>query len=426
MEYTHSRLELDQIRLLQIADATPHNLRFNVVHVSRTSAPPYTALSYTWGDEKAEEDIYLDGKDFLIRRNLWSALHYLIPFSRMAGWKHIWVDAICIDQDNDSERNVQVKSMDATYREAAVVSVWLGLMPGWEQYRYRSLDPVKTFDIESFDWKDYMEDLANRPYWSRIWVIQEFLLASDVALYCSGSLVDYQDFKMLMELPSTTASATADDPHLASSFVAGRHPDKHPDFAQSLHDLVESHAQAECGNPRDRIFALLGLISDLERSLLQRFLPDYSLTSEEVITIAFAHMTQYSHRDTVLSNKVYQGLGIRSERQKAKLLRRAKDFNYAGCTTRDDFLAQMAVHYENEQARLYASNFNLDRTGTSTDAHYDNELNSHGVDFSDFQRANGGAADRSTGLGFGRVMSTLFLVVGAFMLGKFWAEKRRW
>jgi hypothetical protein len=241
MKYTHSRLEFNHIRLLRVIDATPQNLRFDVVHVSRTSAPPYTALSYTWGDEKAGEHIYLDGKHFSIRRNLWFALHYLIRFSRNAGWKHIWVDAICIDQDNDSERNVQVRSMDATYREAVVVSVWLGLMPGWEQYRYTSPDPVKTFDIECFHWMGYMEDLANRPYWSRIWVIQEFLLAQDIHLYCGGTRVEYDIFKCLMELPSTTVSATVDDPHLASSFMAGRHPDKYPRSTQSLHDLVESH-----------------------------------------------------------------------------------------------------------------------------------------------------------------------------------------
>jgi hypothetical protein len=399
MEYTHSRLELNQIRLLQVIDGNSQNPRFSVVHVARKSAPPYTALSYTWGDEKTEEQIHLDGKRFMVRRNLWSALHYLIPHFRDAGWRHIWVDAICIDQDNDSERNAQVRSMNATYRDAAVVSVWLGLMPGWERYRYRFLDPIKTFDVEPFDWMDTMEDLANRPYWSRIWVIQEFLLARNVHLYCSGSRIDYQHFNSLMELPSTTASATVEDPHLASSFVAGRHTDKYPDFVQSLHDLVETHAQAECRDPRDRIFALLGLISMDERSLLLRLLPDYTLTAEEVMIIAVAHITQYSHRDAALSDKLFLGLGIKSNRQKAKLLTRAKDFDYVGCETRNDFLAQMAVAYENERIRSYAmGSSDLESTGADT-------------------------AGRSAGFGLGHIMLTSILAVVAFTLGRLWPGK---
>jgi hypothetical protein len=135
--------------------------------------------------------------------------------------------------------------------------------------------------------------------------------------------------------------------------------------------------------------------------MLQRFFPDYTLTAEEVVTIAFAHITQYTHRDITLSDKLFQGLGIKSKRQKVKLLRRVRDFNYIWCRTRNDFLAQMASHYWSEQMRSYAMDLSdLESTGADTDR-------------------------RNAGFRLGHIMLTSILVVGAFTLGRLWPMNRK-
>ncbi|PVH98072.1 heterokaryon incompatibility, partial [Periconia macrospinosa] len=141
----------------------------------RTRATRYTAVSYTWGDGAPTESIFINGQHFSVRSNLWSCLYYMGQ-DRRAGWTHLWVDAICIDQGNDQERSAQVRVMDVIYRNAFSVSVWLGLPPSAERYRVLS-EPIKTFDDDDFDWFDSVQELANRPYWGRFWVIQEFLLA---------------------------------------------------------------------------------------------------------------------------------------------------------------------------------------------------------------------------------------------------------
>ncbi|KAK4122980.1 heterokaryon incompatibility, partial [Parathielavia appendiculata] len=143
---------------------------------------PYTAVSYVWGNDEALEHIILNGRRFRVRSNLWSCL-YCEP-----GRRYLWVDAICIDQSNHAERNVQVRRMDQTYRDAACVSVWLGLPTIPRDIMMLHPDPplAKTNEIESFEWCDAIADLANRPYWSRFWVVQEFLLAQQVVLYCSN------------------------------------------------------------------------------------------------------------------------------------------------------------------------------------------------------------------------------------------------
>ncbi|KAH7256186.1 heterokaryon incompatibility protein-domain-containing protein [Fusarium tricinctum] len=88
-----------------------------------TRCPPYEAMSYTWGDDKATETILVNGGHFALRPNLFSALKSLRSLDSP---RLIWIDAICINQQDESERNHQVWQMNNIYSRAAVVNVWLG------------------------------------------------------------------------------------------------------------------------------------------------------------------------------------------------------------------------------------------------------------------------------------------------------------
>jgi hypothetical protein len=88
----------------------------------------YEALSYEWGDPNDPGyDILLEGQPFTVRRNLWHALRCL---RTEFGARILWVDAICINQENVSERNHQVGMMGNIYSFATSVRVWLGEMSG--------------------------------------------------------------------------------------------------------------------------------------------------------------------------------------------------------------------------------------------------------------------------------------------------------
>jgi hypothetical protein len=66
----------------------------------------YEALSYEWGDESNTSFyIILNGQKFSVRENLWSALFYLRMKDTV---RIIWIDALCINQENKGERNHQV------------------------------------------------------------------------------------------------------------------------------------------------------------------------------------------------------------------------------------------------------------------------------------------------------------------------------
>ncbi len=86
-------------------------------------AHPYEALSYVWGPENDEQSICIDGHERRVRANLHKALSNLRDnfVERI-----LWIDTICINQENTTEKEKQVQSMAKIYAKASRVIVWLG------------------------------------------------------------------------------------------------------------------------------------------------------------------------------------------------------------------------------------------------------------------------------------------------------------
>jgi hypothetical protein len=84
---------------------------------------PFEALSYTWGDPTPTGIIHLDGSQLPLTANLESALKHL-RFTNMS--RIIWIDALCINQQNTQERQSQVLLMGQIYGASTGVMIWLG------------------------------------------------------------------------------------------------------------------------------------------------------------------------------------------------------------------------------------------------------------------------------------------------------------
>jgi hypothetical protein len=115
-------------RLLKIdltsSPTTPERLISVRLHViSLDDPPPYTALSYTWGEPWPTQTILLDGKPFTVRQNLWDFLNQVQEVQYDG---YLWIDALSIDQTSNPERDHQVMIMGAIFSRAAKTIVWLG------------------------------------------------------------------------------------------------------------------------------------------------------------------------------------------------------------------------------------------------------------------------------------------------------------
>ncbi|OCK78370.1 HET-domain-containing protein [Lepidopterella palustris CBS 459.81] len=119
--YPYRLLRDNEIRLLEYLP-TP-NLSYRLVHVDLNSNPRYAALSYTWGYQNSPVPISVDSHQLRIQQNLHDALHRLRHDEKA---RHLWVDAICINQRNEVEKNQQIRKMGNIYENAQAVLVWLG------------------------------------------------------------------------------------------------------------------------------------------------------------------------------------------------------------------------------------------------------------------------------------------------------------
>lgn len=119
----------NSIRLLRLISANQANdpIKCHLFTYSLTSPPRtshlYECLSYVWGDVKDKPLIEVDGAELAITKNLHGALQRLRD---PALDRVLWVDAVCINQDDIAERAQQVQIMAMIYAYASRVVVWLG------------------------------------------------------------------------------------------------------------------------------------------------------------------------------------------------------------------------------------------------------------------------------------------------------------
>jgi hypothetical protein len=175
-DYRYSPLLQPQsIRLLQLLPRKedPRNLRCKLCEYplrnSNDLSHPYEAISYVWGSEEKLKSIIIDGRDLSITQNLYVLLLRLQyhSYSRI-----LWVDALCINQKDDKEKENQILLMAEIYAKASHVLVWLGEA---EDDGDRALEAIRLTGENSARSNTELapkafQQLLKRPWFGRIWV----------------------------------------------------------------------------------------------------------------------------------------------------------------------------------------------------------------------------------------------------------------
>lgn len=212
--------------------------------------PDYEALSYTWGDAPVSHKITINGQPFSIRENLYQALERLrFPDKR----RTIWVDAICINQEEVVERNYEVSLMSFIYTRARRVLVWLG----------PSCLPLPTDSHDEGPWEDKPAmEVARHLYWTRMWIVQELVLAADIVFCYGHRQVTWDVLNSKISGEAATVMEKTATAIMKQRFF--RHSNEH-----RLENLIESFQGAHCAEPRDKIFGLLGMAHDCDSEVLK-------------------------------------------------------------------------------------------------------------------------------------------------------------
>ncbi|KIW90645.1 uncharacterized protein Z519_08428 [Cladophialophora bantiana CBS 173.52] len=277
-----------EIRLLTLhagADDTP--IELSLEYTSLSNADSFIALSYCWGPPDDGSEVILDGQVIRVRRNLWQ---FLQNFWSVKGPSRLWVDYLCIDQSNVKERNHQVKLMKDIFSTAASVYAWLGEADPDTDYAITYMNLALSIPRQRRSKSIPREvgrrgtkalgSLIKRDYWTRVWIIPEIVLAQKVFLMISDRVIDWEDLqdvttRRLTPLIRRTRKNTASRENFRNIWELKR---KH-NAVWNLYELLGRFHQADCHDPRDRLYGLLGLTSASVRS---EVIVDYTSSIMEV------------------------------------------------------------------------------------------------------------------------------------------------
>lgn len=253
-----------ETRFLELSESSrPDVPSCSLRHGSLMYPPDYVGLSYAWGDAKETTSIVLDGKLVRVSANLKAALQQMLS----EGITRVWVDALCIDQANLHERGSQISLMGKIYAKATKVVAWLGLpsddseiamryfQEAADRRRYGIVGGNAIMSAES------LSRLFARPYWQRMWIVQELAKAKEVEIWCGSDHVSWSDMAEmdpLQWLQGRERMLLENIQHFRS-----REQDSRVGFARMLLSEALIYTNSlKATDSRDKIYALLGLTLD--------------------------------------------------------------------------------------------------------------------------------------------------------------------
>ena len=298
------------IRLVELLPASKQEDQIYCRMVSSFLAEPpsscpisYEALSYTWDSPSLIVQIDCDGHQLSVTPNLHGALRSLRAMDKS---RILWVDQISINQKDLAERSAQVRIMHRVYQQAAQVIVWLGeadatssvaieflvsLNETFADWKLRRPGRAITFaDLGKYGlpkkadlrWR-YLGALLARPWFFRLWILQEVVFASSVSVLCGEAQVSWITFiSFVLRLCAY--------PLLEQHFTNFWGPFPHGMFTITrivyiqnrmptipISDLLFLTNRQLATDMHDKFYAIMGFLSEETR-----LIPDYSLSIEEL------------------------------------------------------------------------------------------------------------------------------------------------
>ncbi|ORY60666.1 heterokaryon incompatibility protein-domain-containing protein [Pseudomassariella vexata] len=314
----------NQIRLLRIQyDKVRNTISYGLeaFPIADLSRIQYKALSYTWGCAHILDDvreIWIDGQSFFVRRNL---CEFLTAAAKRGHQGLIFIDAICICQVDDEERNRQVEHMARIFCNAHEVIAWLGFLDEAQLENVQALSHTKDRECTLWtprQWRGFRY-ISYHAFWTRVWIVQEVLLAKKMTVWCgaftfplslfAGSSSS-QNLKTTFNscgITATTANVTSRLISPAETIVNDRlrqvlrpirdplaegtcvgtleemtanlikptmavetYQARTPDL---LYHVIRKFGKLECSDPRDKLYGFLGILNERSR---ERVVPDYT------------------------------------------------------------------------------------------------------------------------------------------------------
>ncbi|MCJ1254925.1 hypothetical protein MMC24_002741 [Lignoscripta atroalba] len=321
------------------ASAADGLLNLKVIHASLQNPPSYLALSYAWGDPAPTHPIICNGLNFNITESLYRALwtvfwHVRTTKTGLYSQNEdilLWADGLCINQPDFEEKDFQVPLMGEIYSKCKGAIAYLGAPlngadpadaframawkggsrmvappPGipsdqnspefqaWYQTAQKTPETFKTVELTEQAGRD-LGDLFSSPFFRRSWVMQEMILAPTViCLYGIGQHRVSWTLDIMMQLVYRAGTQKHHQPDYhklkvgdmdlygAAQVTTWRQLREERQAASTglnLLSLLERSRATLATDPKDKLYSLLGLVSDEVRQAIRvDYSPSYSVT----------------------------------------------------------------------------------------------------------------------------------------------------
>jgi len=297
--------------------------QYTLQEVDLNHSPPYTALSYVWGDPQRCRSILVDGRRLEITENLAIVLDHIHP---KRCHRLFWIDAVCINQEDIQERESQVTQMRRIYFQAREVLIWLGpekngsksamelastISHHWPRehvdhantelrFRNMSIDEIlapfgSIKDSDIHVQIEAMRKLLLRPWFVRVWTIQEAAAPIECKIIqCGTETLGWSDFNTAVRFFSHITNRpdlrgrlpiirVFDMPSIRGLLnleqVETKLRDQNIKYRADLLSTLANYRHYNASDPRDKVYALLGLIAGPDDCAI---LPDYTIGYPEL------------------------------------------------------------------------------------------------------------------------------------------------
>lgn len=288
-----------EFRLLKLSQNQGEDslIHFELTTVSVETPPKYYALSYTWCHDQPRYLICVNKVYCPVRRNLYDFIAHVV--CQRYHDCFFFVDAVCINQLDEREKESQIALMGKIYSTAMKVVVWLGGLEWREEEAVQSgktilLDIAARQSSNSNSGKGQMSwrtstlfcSLLHHQFWSRVWIIQEVILAKEVVIHTRQSTLSFEDVASALSAARIVNPGRGVDwtTHGASEYHRGQFKsaatvsgstfsykaniidawrrERHQKPSPRLYQCMIAFAGQSCHHRKDQIFGLLGLAQD--------------------------------------------------------------------------------------------------------------------------------------------------------------------
>ncbi|KAJ3578236.1 hypothetical protein NPX13_g2331 [Xylaria arbuscula] len=339
-QYTNTLAELSKqtgskkIRVLHLLPGSGHSRIACRLEVQDLRHGIDEALSYVWGKYQELKCIWVNDQPFQITGNLYEIL---VTLRRPSTTRTLWIDAICINQSDFGEKSHQVSLMGDIYSNARTVTIWLGGRSPDVNPAPGPYDPVAPLpskfgrkDVDQYDivsiitWIDqllksnsferdhfvawafllhWVNVVMSHEWWERVWTIQEAVLPKNHPKVILGAyefsfgdiLLAINKMKHLEEIQPRKTPAYFDTS--LGPLHPGHDDAEFPLLAnpiwRNLEGLINATSHYKATDPRDKYFALQGLMCDSRGKLMYT---NYNESTEAVFRRATAQCYNGSPR----------------------------------------------------------------------------------------------------------------------------------